>query len=108
MHAKIGAAVASAVAAVALLSAPAPAPAGEAVGPVAGPAVAPVAVFSARALAASEANRRALQALQNVPAIEMPEHRLRDGSLTSEPSQKMLDSLPLIPTPNVETRRSSR
>src|ERR1700729_3624445 len=45
-------------------------------------------------LAASEANRQALELpLQNVPAVEQPKHRLPDGSLTSEPSQQMLRAL---------------
>jgi hypothetical protein len=106
MHAKISAAIASAMAAVALLSAPTPAPAGEAVGPAASYSAGPEAVFSARALAASEANRQALRALQNAPAVEEFQHRLRDGGLSSELSQKMLDSLPSIPTPNFETLRA--
>jgi hypothetical protein len=58
-------------------------------------------------LAASEANRQALQAQQNVPFVEQPVHRLPDGSLTAEPSQATLDALdatPLTLEPNVATR----
>ncbi len=54
-------------------------------------------------LAASEANRQALELpLQNVPAVEQPKHRLPDGSLTSEPSQQMLRALPPAAEPNVD------
>jgi hypothetical protein len=53
-------------------------------------------------LAASEANRQALELLEKVPAVEQPKHRLPDGSLTSEPSQQMLRALPPAAEPNVD------
>ena len=55
-------------------------------------------------LAASQANRQALQSQQNAPAVERPVHRLPDGSLTSEPRKAILDALPLTPEPNADTK----
>lgn len=54
-------------------------------------------------VAASEANRQALEAQRNAPPIEQPVHRLPDGRLTSAPSQATLDTLPFI-EPNSITR----
>jgi len=54
-------------------------------------------------LAASEANRQALQAVENAPPVEQPVHRLPDGSLTSAPSQATLDAMPWTAEPNVDT-----
>jgi hypothetical protein len=51
-------------------------------------------------LSTSQANREALQTQQNVQPVEMPKHRLPDGSLTSAPSSEMLKALPLTPEPN--------
>jgi hypothetical protein len=54
-------------------------------------------------LAASEANRQALQQLpRNVPAIEQPKHRLPNGGLTSKPSPEMLRALPHLDKTNVD------
>lgn len=58
-------------------------------------------------LAASEANRQALEAQQNAPPVEQPVHRLPDGSLTSEPRQATLDALPSITEPNAVTRSAN-
>lgn len=55
-------------------------------------------------LAASEANRQALEVQGYVPAIEQPAHRLPNGGLTSEPSQEMLNRLPWTGEPNAVTR----
>ena len=59
-------------------------------------------------LSASQANREALQAQQNAPLVEMPKHRLPDGSSTWAPSKETLEALPLTPGPNagVESRIS--
>ncbi len=58
-------------------------------------------------LAASEANRQALELPpQNVPAVEQRKHRLPDGSLTSEPSPQMLRALPPAAEPNVDVTAS--
>ena len=57
---------------------------------------------SATDLAASEANRQALQQLpQKVPAKEQPKHRLPNGGLTSIPSPEMLRALPQLDKTNV-------
>jgi len=53
-------------------------------------------------LAASEANRQALEAQQSASPVEQPVHRLPDGSLTSAPSQATLNALPLIAEPNAD------
>ncbi|MGH6848574.1 MAG: hypothetical protein ACREC0_14430 [Methylocella sp.] len=58
-------------------------------------------VVSVTELAASEANRQALQSRWNARPVEQPRHRLRDGSLTSAPSRTMLNALPVVPKPNV-------
>ncbi len=58
-------------------------------------------------LAASEANRQALELPpQNVPAVEQRKHRLPDGSLTSEPSRQMLRALPPAAEPYVDVTAS--
>jgi hypothetical protein len=56
-------------------------------------------VVSVRELAASQANLEALRGNQNARPIEMPVHRLPDGSLTSAPSRETLEALPLTPEP---------
>ena len=57
---------------------------------------------SATDLAASEANRQALQQLpQKVPAKEQPKHRLPNGGLTSIPSPETLRALPQLDKTNV-------
>src|SRR5215472_10472573 len=61
------------------------------------------AVVSVSELAASEANRQALEAQKNVPPVEQPVHRLPDGSLTSAPSRATLEALPLTAEPNADT-----
>ena len=55
-------------------------------------------------LAASEANRQALEEQQYAPPVEQPVHRLPDGSLTSEPTEGTLNALPWTPEPNAATR----
>jgi hypothetical protein len=57
-------------------------------------------------LAASEANRHALETEQNAPLVEHPVHRLPDGSLTSAPGQATLDALPWMTEPNAATLNS--
>jgi hypothetical protein len=54
-------------------------------------------------LAASEANRQALERQRNAPQVEQPVHRLPDGSLTSAPTQATLDALPWMTEPNAAT-----
>jgi len=54
-------------------------------------------------LAASEANRQALEAQESAPPVEQPVHPFPDGSLTSEPSQASLDALPWTVEPNAAT-----
>jgi len=54
-------------------------------------------------LAASEANRQALEEQYYMPPVEQPVHRLPNGELTSEPSQDVLDRLPWVGEPNAVT-----
>jgi len=70
--------------------------------PVISPEVATLAgTVSVTQLSASQANREALQARQNAQPVEMPKHRLPDGSLTSVPPRsEALKALPLTPEPN--------
>jgi hypothetical protein len=58
-------------------------------------------VVSFKDLAASEANRRALQTPHTLNLIEKPLHRLPNGGLTSQPSQDMLNQMPVLAHPNV-------
>jgi len=51
-------------------------------------------------LSASQANREALQAGRTAQPVEMPRHRLPDGSSTSEPRKGTVKTLPLAPEPN--------
>jgi hypothetical protein len=62
----------------------------------------PMGDVSVTDLAASEANRQALELLEKAPAVERPKHRLPDGSLTSKPSQQMLRALQPSAEPNVD------
>jgi len=66
-----------------------------------------VSEISVSELAASEANRQALEAQRYAPPAEHPPHRLPDGSLTSTPSQATLDALPWTPKPNADTRSAN-
>lgn len=70
--------------------------------PVISPEVATLAgTVSVMQLSASQANRETLQAQQNAQPVEMPKHRLPDGSLTSvPPTSEALEALPLTPEPN--------
>jgi hypothetical protein len=69
--------------------------------PVISPEVATLAgTVSVTRLSASQANREALQAGRNAQPVEMPKHRLPDGSLTSALRSKTLKALPLTPEPN--------
>jgi hypothetical protein len=69
--------------------------------PVISPEVATlVGTVSVTQLSASQANRQALQAQRNAQPVEMPKHRLPDGSLTSSPRKETLEALPLTPEPN--------
>ena len=54
-------------------------------------------VVSVTKLAASQANREALQG----SPFEKPLHRLQDGRPTSAPSRQTLDALPFTLAPNV-------
>jgi hypothetical protein len=69
--------------------------------PVISPDVATlVGTVSVTQLSASQANREALQAQRNAQPVEMPKHRLPDGSSTSAPRKGTLDTLPSAPEPN--------
>ncbi|MBV8337032.1 MAG: hypothetical protein JO358_16665, partial [Alphaproteobacteria bacterium] len=66
--------------------------------PVISPEVATlVGTVSVAQLSASQANRGAQQ---KKPPVEMPKHRLPDGSVTSAPSSETVKALPLTPEPN--------
>ena len=99
--------LASVTAAVAVLWTPAPAVSAE-LAPTASEFTATLeGEVSVEELAASEANRQALQSQQNAPPVEQPVHRLPDGSLTSEPSKETLDALPLTAEPNADTKAAA-
>jgi hypothetical protein len=69
--------------------------------PVVAPDVATLAgTVSVTELSASQANRKALQAGRNAQPVEMPRHRLPDGSLMSVPHKRTVETMPLTSEPN--------
>jgi hypothetical protein len=69
--------------------------------PVISPEVATLAgTVSVTQLSASQANREALQAQQNVQPVEMPKVRLPDGSSRSAPRKGTVETMPSAPEPN--------